>query len=76
MFSVSGGPGSDRDGSAWPRQRPGSAGADPEERRVLCNYTMSDPQVVDVSGTQMVTATITPSGVQRFREPDALRRSA
>ena len=36
------------------------AGADPGDP-VLCNFTMSDPHVVDLSGTQMVTATLTPT---------------
>jgi hypothetical protein len=36
------------------------AGADPGDP-VLCNFTMSDPYVIDLSGTQMVTATLTPT---------------
>ena len=38
----------------------GTAVADPGGG-ALCNFTLSDPQVVTVSGTQMVTATVTPA---------------
>lgn len=37
---------------------PALAGAEPDS--VLCQYALSDPHVVDVSGTKMVTATVTP----------------
>jgi hypothetical protein len=48
---------------------PGLAGAAPEGDGVLCSYTMSDPHVVDVSGTQMVSATLTPSGCSDSAKP-------
>ena len=38
----------------------GVAGADPAEPG-LCNFTLSDPHLVDLSGTQTVTATLTPA---------------
>ncbi len=36
------------------------AGADPGDP-VLCNFTLSDPYVVDVSGSPMVAATLAPA---------------
>lgn len=39
---------------------PGAAGADPGEPG-LCNFTLSDPHVIDLSGTPTVTAAITPA---------------
>ena len=38
----------------------GAAGADPGDP-VLCNFTMSDPHLIELSGTQTVTATLTPA---------------
>ena len=35
----------------------------------LCNYTLSDPYVIDVSGTQMVTATLIPAACTREAIP-------
>ncbi len=43
--------------------------ADPAADPILCNYTMSDPQVVDVSGTKMVNASLTPASCNGTAEP-------
>jgi hypothetical protein len=45
------------------------AGADPADDPALCHYTMSDPHVVDVSGTQMVTAMLTPAACTGNAKP-------
>lgn len=47
----------------------GVAAADPAPEPILCQYTMSDPRVVDVSGTKMVNASLTPSGCNGTAEP-------
>jgi hypothetical protein len=39
-----------------------TAHGQPPPPGVLCNYTLSPPQVTQVSGTDMVTATLTPVG--------------
>jgi len=39
---------------------PGAAGAQPNSS--ACDYTLSPPQVVQVSGTDVVTATLSPAG--------------
>jgi hypothetical protein len=41
----------------------------PGDGAVRCNYTMSDPHVVTVSGTQMVTATLTPAACSGTANP-------
>ncbi len=43
--------------------------AEPAADPILCQYTMSDPQVVEVSGTKMVNASLTPSGCNGTAEP-------
>jgi hypothetical protein len=45
------------------------AGAEPAGEPVLCTYTMSDPQVVDVSGTPMVSATLAPAACTGTAKP-------
>lgn len=47
----------------------GTAVADPGGDGVLCNFTLSDPQLVTVSGTQMVTATVTPAACTGIVKP-------
>ncbi|OBF11421.1 hypothetical protein A5727_20810 [Mycobacterium sp. ACS4331] len=47
------------------------ASAAPEADPVLCQYTLSEPRVVDVSGTAMVNASLTPSGCTGSAEPNA-----
>ncbi|MBI3216862.1 MAG: hypothetical protein HYZ38_23850 [Mycobacterium sp.] len=47
----------------------GTAAADSDTGATLCNYTMSDPHVVDVSGTTMVSATLEPSGCNGNAKP-------
>jgi hypothetical protein len=47
----------------------GVASADPGNGTMSCSYTMSDPHVVDVSGTTMVAATLTPSGCSGTAKP-------
>jgi hypothetical protein len=46
----------------------GVAQADPGEP-ILCNFTMSDPYVTDLSGVQMVTATTTPAACTGTAKP-------
>jgi hypothetical protein len=46
----------------------GVAQADPGEP-ILCNFTMSDAYVIDLSGVQMVTATTTPSSCTGTAKP-------
>jgi hypothetical protein len=43
----------------------GTAAVAVAEPPPTCTYTLSAPQVVDVSGTQMVTATISPGACER-----------
>lgn len=45
------------------------ATADPSEDPVLCNFTLSEPQVVEVSGTKMVNASLNPAGCTGTAEP-------
>jgi hypothetical protein len=40
-----------------------------DNESVKCNFTMSDPHVVTVSGTQMVTATVTPTACSGTASP-------
>ncbi|MDT5018090.1 MAG: hypothetical protein QOD39_4250 [Mycobacterium sp.] len=40
----------------------GTAHAQPPPPGTLCNYNLSPPQVINVSGTDMVTATLAPAG--------------
>jgi hypothetical protein len=40
----------------------GGAYAEPQPPGTLCSFTLSLPEVVQVSGTAMVTATLTPDG--------------
>jgi len=47
----------------------GQASADPQTGGVNCNYTMTGPHVVDVSGTPMVAAVLTPAGCAGSAEP-------
>jgi hypothetical protein len=41
----------------------------PDNGSVRCTFTMSDPYVVTVSGTQMVTATVTPAACSGAANP-------
>ncbi|HEX5143014.1 MAG TPA: hypothetical protein VFW21_04010 [Mycobacterium sp.] len=50
-----------------------AATADTGGSSTLCNYTMSDPAVVDVNGVPMVHATIEPSGCTGSAKPTFLQ---
>ncbi len=43
--------------------------AEPAADPILCQYTMSEPRVVEVSGTKMVNASLSPSGCNGTAEP-------
>jgi hypothetical protein len=51
----------------------GLAVAAPAADPVLCQYTMSDPQVVEVSGTQMVNASVGPAACNGTAEPTGVQ---
>lgn len=47
----------------------GTAVADPAADPILCQYRMSDPEVIDVSGTPMVYAWVEPGACTGVAEP-------
>ncbi len=49
------------------------ASAAPEADPVLCQYEMSGPRVVDVSGTPMVNASLRPTACNGTAEPTAMQ---
>ncbi|CAN5786821.1 hypothetical protein BH09ACT7_BH09ACT7_46090 [soil metagenome] len=48
-----------------------TANAAPDDGSIRCNFTLSAPSVITVSGTQMVTATVSPADCTGTANPKA-----